>query len=180
MSALAVKFSGEEKFYVYINALYTPETLEEFIVSLNLKENLTFGNAYYSYIEGNRDISLKFADFDDSLVWDMILNNTDIKNVEYSGLYDKLLNLSINVELLGEKNVMLIVTADGYIVTNLLNEQKSFFIGEEKARVFAVYIFENVDYKENITVFKNADGSVAGKEENTLVQSEGVSGVTEK
>lgn len=177
--ALAVKFSGEEKFYVYINPWYTPETLEEFIISLNLKENLSFGNAYYDYIEENRHIALEFADFDDSIVWDMLLGNTEAKNVEYGGLYAKLLDISIDVELLGEKNVMLCVTSDGYIVSNLLDSQKSFFVGEEKARAFADYVFENVDYKETVTVFKNPDGSVAGKEDSTLELAEGVSGEKE-
>lgn len=178
--ALAVRFSGEEKFYVYINVWYTPETLEEFIISLNLKENLSFGNAYYDYIEENRHIALEFVDFDDRLAWDMILNNTEVKNIEYMGLYDKLLDISIDVELLGEKNVMLCVTADGYIVTNLLNAQKSFFVGEEKAKAFADYIFENVEYKETVTVFRNADGTVAGKEESTLVLVEEVSRAKEE
>ncbi len=173
--ALAVKFSGEDKFYVYVNVWYIPETLEEFIVSLNLKENLSFGNAYYDYVEGNRDIYLKFSDFDDRLVWDMILDDTKVESVDYNGLYEKLLDISVEIELLGENNKMLCVTSDGYVITNLLNTQKSFFIGEEKAKVFANYIFENVEYKENITVFENSDGSVAGKADSTPAVEETVS-----
>lgn len=173
--ALAVNFSGEDKYYVYINAWYTPKTLEEFIVSLNLKENLSVGKAYYDYIEENKDIMLEFSDFDDSIVWNMLLNNTDAKNVEYDGLYDKLLVMSIDVELLGEEDIVLFITSDGYLITNLLNTQKSFFIGEEKAKIFADYVFENIDYKETVTVFKNSDGTVAGKQDDSKMLEETVS-----
>ena len=164
--AVAVKIGNEDKYYVYINAEYTPETLRDMIDDLNLGETLTFGNAYSDRYENEpyrTYISRTYEDFSDSIVWDMLLDDTDIKNVSYDRYSEKIIHLSVNIPLLGYKNIHMGVTKDGYIITNILNTQKCFFIGSEKAEAFGKYIEENVKYTEASTVTENPDGSIPGK-----------------
>ncbi len=152
--AVAVNFQNEDKYYVYVNSYYTPDTLGDFIEALNLKETLFFGKAYKYYSTEKEHINITYEDFDDSFVWEMILDDTTVKNVQNDTFYDKLLDISVDIPLLGYKNISLSVTEDGYIITNILNTQKSFFIGEAKTRAFADFIHKNVKYTEAATVFE--------------------------
>ncbi len=164
--AVAVKIDGEDGYYVYINTEYVPETLGDMIVDLNLRETLSFGKAYSDRYENSpyrTYISRTYEDFDDSIVWNMILADTDIKNVSYDRYSEKIIHLSVDIPLLGYKNISMGVTKDGYIITNILNTQKCFFIGTEKAEAFGKYIEENVKYTEASTVTENPDGSIPGK-----------------
>lgn len=163
--AVAVKIGDEDKYYVYVNVWYTPETLGDLITAIDMKNTLSFGKAYknYSDYDKGEHISLIFADFDDSIVWNMILSDESVKNIEYDSFKDMLISLSVDIPILGYKNISLGVTKDGYIVTNIMNTQKCFFIGTEKAEAFEKYISENIPYKETVTVYENPDGTVPGK-----------------
>lgn len=161
--ALAVKFNGEESFHVYVNAEYAPDTLGQFIDDLNMRSTVSFGKAYSDKTENREYTSIIYADFDDSIVWDMLLSDTNVKNISYDRFYDKIAGISVDIPLLGYENVSLGVTKDGYIITNILNTQKCFFIGKEKAEAFGEYLQENVPFKENVTVFENPDGTIPGK-----------------
>lgn len=164
--AVAVKIDGEDGYYVYINTEYVPETLLDMIDDLNLRETLSFGKAYsdrYEYSPYRTYISRTYEDFSDTIVWDMLLDDTDIKNVSYDRYHEKIISLSVDIPLIGYKNIHMGVTKDGYIITNILNTQKCFFIGSEKAEAFGKYIEENVKYTEASTVTENPDGSIPGK-----------------
>lgn len=163
--AVAVKSAEDNKYYVYVNVWYEPETLNDLINDLNLRETLSFGKAYSDRTEENSFISRTYDDFDDSIVWNMLLNDTSVKNMSYDRYYDKIAGISVDIPLLGYKNISLGVTKDGYLITNILNTQKCFFIGEEKAEAFGEYLSENVKYTENVTVYENPDGSIPGKED---------------
>ncbi|MBR3767035.1 MAG: hypothetical protein IKL10_02210 [Clostridia bacterium] len=169
--AVAVKIGDENKYYVYVNVWYVPETLQELIDALNLRETLSFGKAYADRIENNEQTDIIYADFDDSIVWDMILDDTTVKNIAYDRFYEKIVGISVDIPLLGYKNISLGVTKDGYIITNILGTQKCFFIGAEKAEAFGKYLKENVKYKELVTVFENPDGTIPGKGEEVTGQS---------
>ena len=167
--AVAVKIGDESVYYVYINVWYTPETLGDLIDAIDMKNTAFFGKAYKNYTDydKNEHISVVFADFDDSIVWNMILSDTSIKNIEYDRFQDMLISLSVDIPLLGYKNISLGVSKDGYIVTNIMSTQKCFFIGTEKAEAFADYISDNVASKEMVTVYERPDGTVPGKGEAT-------------
>ena len=167
--AVAVKIGNESVYYVYINVWYTPETLSDLIDAIDMKNTVSFGKAYKNYTDydKNEHVSVVFADFDDSIVWNMILSDTGIKNIEYDRFKDMLISVSVDIPLLGYKNISLGVTKDGYIVTNIMSTQKCFFIGEEKAEAFADYISENVTFKEMVTVYERPDGAIPGKGETT-------------
>ena len=81
------------------------------------------------------------------------------------------MNISINFELLGYKNISIGITEDGYITTNILDTGKAFFIGPEKATEFMDYVLETCDgykivYKDN------------GQKENEENSAENTSSVT--
>ncbi len=167
--AVAVKIGNESVYYVYINVWYTPETLGDLIDDIDMKNTVSFGKAYKDYTDydKNEHVSVVFADFDDSIVWNMILSDTGIKNIEYDRFKEMLISVSVDIPLLGYKNISLGVTKDGYIVTNIMSTQKCFFIGTEKAEAFEAYISENVAFKEMATVYERPDGTIPGKGETT-------------
>ena len=167
--AVAVKIGNENVYYVYINVWYTPETLGDLIDAIDMKNTVSFGKAYKNYTDYNKGehVNVIFADFDDSIVWNMLLTDTEVKNIEYDRFKDMLISVSVDIPLLGYKNISLGVTKDGYIVTNIMSTQKCFFIGEEKAEAFADYISENVTFKEMVTVYERPDGAIPGKGETT-------------
>ena len=167
--AVAVKIGDEDKYYVYVNVWYTPETLGDFIDAIDMKNTVSFGKAYKNYTDydKNEHVNVVFADFDDSIVWNMLLDDTAVKNIEYDRFDEMLISISVDIPLLGYKNISLGVSKDGYIVTNIMSTQKCFFIGKEKAEAFADYVSENVPFKEMVTVYERPDGAIPGKGETT-------------
>lgn len=163
--AVVAKFEEDDKYYVYTNAYYAPETLGDMINDLNLRETLSFGKAYSDYTDDIKHTMRTYEDFDDSIVWDMLLSDENIKNVSYDRFYDKIVGISVDIPVLGFKNISLGVTKDGYLITNIMSTQKCFFIGKEKAEAFGEYIENNVKYTEATVVYKNPDGSIPGKED---------------
>ena len=161
--ALAVRFSGEEAYYVYINSEYSPETLGQLIEDIDMNNTVSFGKAYQDVTDEKTYTNIIYADFDDCVIWEMLLSDTDIKNIQFDRFHEIIASVSVDIPLLGYKNISLGVTKDGYLITNILNTQKCFFIGKEKAEAFSDYLKNNVPFKENSTVFENPDGTIPGK-----------------
>ena len=140
--AYAIKFEGDKEYYSYLNTTYEFETLGDFIEKLNLEEYLQFGTATYKN-------NIVYKDFDDSIVWDMLLSdysltNTSLTNNNYK---NPLMSINTNIEALGIKNVSFAVNDEGYIQTNILGTAKTFYIGEEKVNNFVDYIIKNIPKK---------------------------------
>ena len=140
--AYAIKFEGDKEYYSYLNTTYEFETLGDFIEKLNLEEYLQFGTATYKN-------NIVYKDFDDSIVWDMLLSdysltNTSLTNNNYK---NPLMSINTNIEALGIENVSLAVNDEGYIQTNILGTAKTFYIGEEKVNNFIDYIIKNIPKK---------------------------------
>ncbi len=167
--AVAVKIGTEDEYYVYVNSYYEPDTLGDFISDLDLKNTVSFRKAYtdeYNYFEnGSGHKQRIYADFDDSVIWNMLEDVLDAKNVEYNHPYDRI-GVETDLPLLGYKNISFAITPDGYVITNILNTQKCFFIGTEKFTRFDEYLKNNVPFKEKVNVYENnSDGTVPGKGE---------------
>lgn len=174
--AIAVQFEGDTDYYVYINTNYRPETLGEFMSDLNLEEITSFGTIYYSYWDEDlqENIHVEFYDVDNKVIWQQLFNNKDLKNI-YSdnGKYtsDKLtqsISISVNIPLLGYENISISLTDKGYLITNILETGKGFYIGEDAVQEFLNYIKENYDgykivyaYKEEIVI---TDGNNTAEE----------------
>lgn len=173
--AVAIKIDGGEEYYVYVNSWYEPDTLGEFIADLDLKNTVIFRKAYIDIYEYNTlstsHSQIIYADFDDNVIWDMLSDVLTAKNVEYNHPYDRI-GVETDLPVLGYKNISFCVTPDGYIITNILNTQKCFFIGTEKFKEFDEYLKSNVPFKEYNTVNElNPDGTIPGKGEESQGQS---------
>lgn len=151
-AAVAVSYDGfEGQYAVYTDNWYYPETLGEFIDSLNLRENLTFGTIYHTFREYESYMTVEYKITDPSVIRDMLLTHVDLKNVanevtdEDMSHYRESMSISVNVDILGIKNVSLAVTENGYISTNILGTRKLFYIGEDKAQEFFDYVEKNFE-----------------------------------
>lgn len=145
--AAAVKFSGTNEYYVYINPYYQPETLGQFIADLDLKNTLTVGTVYENRFNGKKEyITAEYTGLTVQEVFDRLLNDAElpaVKNFDSKFFGSDLIGISINIELLGYENISLAVTEEGYITTNILDTGKAFFIGREKAEGFYKYVTQN-------------------------------------
>ena len=53
---------------------------------------------------------------------------------------------------LGYNNQALWVTEEGYIVTNILDSAKAFYIGPENAKDFVDYMFDNLPHTDSVNI----------------------------
>jgi hypothetical protein len=80
---------------------------------------------------------------DTSVIWELLLSDASLTN-EYDKLSSvSLMDISIDIKVIGIKNISLAVTADGYLQTNIFSTGKYFFIGEEKVQAFVDYVLAN-------------------------------------
>ena len=146
--AVAVKPVGNDKYYVYVNSSYKPETLGDLIDDLDLHSNMSFGPVYMELsVRTEYSGLVEFSDVDEAAIWEMLLSDVTpvaiYDRVPLDGLGGVLRSISVDIPLLGYKNISLTVTEDGYLWTNILDIGKAFYIGREKAEAFADYVDEN-------------------------------------
>lgn len=163
--AIAVKFEGDTDYYVYVNSYYRPKTLGEFIEVLNLKDNISFGTIYYNYWDkdSEENINVEFYDVDNEIIWNKLFSNLNLENIysdndtgKYtSERFSQSISISIDIPLLGYKNISISLTDKGYMLTNILDTGKGFYIGEDKVKEFLEYIKENYDGYKIVYVDEN-------------------------
>lgn len=153
--AVAVRFPGAEEYYAYANYWYRPETLEDLISMLNLRENMTFGDFHTNYVyEDGCFEQVTFHDPDDSIVWEYLLSDTSLPNVwEDPAWYISVMSIGVRIPVLGY-HVSIWLTEDGYLCTNILGTGKAFYIGEEKVAEFVRYVVANCTDR-TVTVVNN-------------------------
>ena len=163
--AIALQFDGTTEYYAYINAYYKPETLGDFINDLNLKEFLSFGSVdyknQYTDDEGNFHFdTIEFSDVDDKTIWSMLFSDTSLKNIYSDSLvYNTIMEISVDIPILGYRNISCSLTEEGYLVTNILDTGKAFFIGKEKVQEFVNYIIANYEGYRIVYVDSNGNSS---------------------
>lgn len=163
--AIAVKFEGEADYYVYVNSYYRPKTLGEFIEVLNLKEITSFGTIYYNYWDKDTEenINVEFYNVDNEIIWQKLFSNLNLENIysdndtgKYtSERFSESIEISVDIPLLGYKNISVSLTDKGYLLTNILDTGKGFYIGEDKVKDFLQYIKENYNGYQIIHVDEN-------------------------
>ncbi|MCL2298818.1 MAG: hypothetical protein FWC27_01570 [Firmicutes bacterium] len=145
--AVAVKFAGTAIYLPYMNVDYRPGTLGNLIDDLNLRENLRFNNKiYYDYREGEEFVQMEYSLPDPSVIWTMLLSDTSLKNVasmSNPGIDLAVMSCSIDVNVIGQRNIALSVTENGYLTTNILATEKRFFIGKDAVNRFVAYVQEH-------------------------------------
>lgn len=128
--AVAVKFSGYDNYYVYINREYSPATLGVLVDSLKLNDTISFGTL-------TPDDRTFVTDYDRAVLTELLNEYGDCATLfDYTG-HRKLFSVSANVDMLGISNKSFAVTEDGYITTNIMEWGYAFYIGEEKAEEIA-------------------------------------------
>ncbi|QVK18632.1 hypothetical protein KHQ81_02640 [Mycoplasmatota bacterium] len=147
-AVVAVKFDEYEGYYSYINNSYNPESLGNLIDDLNLHKNLGFNKIYYSYwkdgiLENGNYIQMEYTLSDTSVIWDILLSDTSLKNEGDTYYGATKMGISIDVKNVGHKNISLAVNDAGYLQTNILNTGKTFFIGKDKVEYFIDYVLTN-------------------------------------
>lgn len=154
--AVAVKFSGRTDYYVYVNSWYQPETLGDLITDLNLKETLSFGSVYYNWVTEDKPLTIiEFVDLEDTKVWEMLLSDESLRAVQDDRSYADKMSVGVNIPLLGYENISLWVTEDGYLVTNILESAKVFYLGTDKTEQFVNYVIDNCEGYE--LVYENSN-----------------------
>lgn len=180
--AIAVKFKEDNDYYVYVNSYYRPKTLGEFIEVLNLKDNISFGTIYYNYWDkdSEENINVEFYDVDNEIIWNKLFSNLNLENIysdndtgKYtSERFSQSISISVDIPLLGYKNISVSLTDKGYMLTNILDTGKGFYIGEDKVKEFLEYIKENYDGYKIVYVDEN-DREITDKNmetENNIVE----------
>lgn len=156
--AIALRFDGQSEYYVYVNSWYRPETLGQFSDDLDLKNQLSFGSAWYQWQKESGEYStVEFTGLDEDMIWELLLSDRSLPAV---GNYDSMhfvniLSISVNIPLLGYENISLGVTEDGYLTTNILDTGKAFFIGPEKVQRLKDYVFDNCEGHEIVYIYEN-------------------------
>lgn len=186
--AIAVRFEGDSEYYVYVNSYYRPETLGEFMENLSLKENISFGTVYYNYLDedSQEDIKVEFYNVDNEIIWQKLFsNNLKLENI-YSdtGKYtsEKLtqsISVSVNIPILGYENISVSLTDKGYLLTNILDTGKGFYIGEDKVQEFLRYIKGNYDGYKIVYVYENSK-EITDKEDKIMMTENTVNGYVTK
>lgn len=165
---IAVQFEGNLEYYAYINPYYRPATLGEFMEDLNLKDIVSFGTVYYSYgytdSNGNKQYEkIEFYDVSNEAIWQMLFNDFSLENIYHdsenytSDYLTQNISISVNIPLLGLQNISVSLTDKGYLLTNILETGKGFYIGEDKVQEFIDYIIENYDGYKIVYVDQNGN-----------------------
>lgn len=152
--AIAIQFENDINYYIYINLGYVPNTLDELVNDLNLKEiisisSISYNYKYYDENGKEQNENIEFENVEKNDIWEILFYNLSLKNLDIEANLHREYIMSINCTIsLLNSDVYINVTNDGYLVTNILGTEKVFFIGNEKKQKFVNYIVNNyVGYK---------------------------------
>lgn len=146
--ALLLQFDGDETLYACLNWWYAPETLADFIRAFRLEERLQITACTLSLKQaetGRRRYVLLDADGDE--IWQLLTEDTSLKNQEYDDFadYDRALSFAVSVSGFGIENKSLKLMDNGWLTTNVGETRKAFFLGEEKARAILDHAAESYE-----------------------------------
>lgn len=174
---IVVQFEGDTDYYIYANSYYKPETLGDFMDDLHLKDIVDFGTVYYNYTyidsSGERQFAeVEFYNIDDELILQMLFDDRSLENIyndngRYTGDYfTQSVSISVNIPMLGVENISVSLTDKGYLITNILETGKGFYIGEDKVQGFIDYISNNYEGYRIVYVDENGNEITDEEEEN--------------
>ena len=141
--AIAVKYEGHDGYFPFKNPHFIPETLGDLIDGLNLRENLVFNRIHYDYFEDDIYVSSVYTLPDYSVIWDLLLSDTTVRNETDVMNTVSIMGISIDINVVGYRNISLSVNDSGFLRTNILDTGKSFYIGEDTVQAFVGYVISN-------------------------------------
>ncbi len=128
--AVGVKFEGDDGIYTYVNIQYNPETLGEFLEAADYFNTVSYGGIKF-YEGGNFPVNSE----NEKDMKEYFFSDASVKNTGEGaeGLY---VTVTINCEELEIFGKSFRIYENGYITTNLIGFQYTFFVGEEKTHGF--------------------------------------------
>ena len=128
--AIAVKYNTDNEYHVFRNINYSPETLGQLINDMDLEHEMIINGVYVDEI---------FYKIDPEKLWEILFNDREIENCG-SGMSQGDYGISIDIPLMGRKNIGITVNSNGYISTNIAESVAKFNIGTAKAKEFIDYV----------------------------------------
>ncbi len=152
-AAVAVRYEEDPVYYPAVNGDYIPATLGDMIRDLNMEQTVTLGKIYYTY----RDEEFNFHDttynpLPQDELWQRLFFDPTLPNVyeDRMNFFDTI-DISLQIPTLGV-SYALSVSEDGYLFTNLFQNGKAFYIGEQVAADFLAYVLENATMEKDRVV----------------------------
>ncbi len=128
--AIAIKYDTDNEYHVFRNINYSPETLGQLINDMDLEHEMIINGVY---------VNDTFYKIDPEKLWEILFNDRDIENCG-SGMSQGNYGISIDIPLMGRKNIGITVNSNGYISTNIAESVAKFNIGTSKAKEFIDYV----------------------------------------
>lgn len=151
--AVALQYAGRTDYFPATNSQYAPATLEQLIADLSLREHLRVGTVYHSYRDEEGTLhDVHYNGLTVEKVWELLMENTALPNeYDWQHQWQEKIAVSIDMPLLGYTNVSLSLSKDGYMRTNLLDTEKTFFIGADTVAAFMDYVQTHCRMYETLT-----------------------------
>lgn len=156
--AVALQYEGRSDYFPAVNSQYTPTTLGQFIHDLSLRKHLQVGTVYHSYRDENGALcDVKYSGLTVETVWELLLADDSLPNeYNWQTQWTNKISISIHMPLLGYTNISMQLAEDGYLRTNLLDTEKTFFIGKEAVAAFMKHLQEHCRVDETLIALPNA------------------------
>lgn len=142
---LAVKYAGRDAYYVFKqDELTPPATLGELISGLNLTETAPLTLFYYQ--DKNENASrYGLTPEDASAVWNMLSEHADAETtIGYeSSDPGEQIGFSVTAEALGTSDTSIILTEDGYLLTDIEGYNYNFSLGKKAAKELREFILSH-------------------------------------
>ena len=143
--AVAVRYEGDNAYYSAVATWYQPLTLGEFLEGLQLEKYGVFGSVQWDYLADGIRHYRTYSGIGKEAVFDLLLDDPALPNVyDDEQWFVNDITISVDLPILGLKNpVVITLSEDGYLFTNILGCGKTFYIGTERLKAFMAYVQEN-------------------------------------
>lgn len=130
--AIGVKLNGDSKIYPYFNVSYKPATLGEFLDAVDYDNTVSYGN-----ITLYKGTAFPVNNQNKADIKKYLLSATGARNNGESAIpTGSYVTLSVSLKELNIHNKYMRIYESGWIQTNLIGYQYSFYIGEANAASF--------------------------------------------
>lgn len=155
---IGVKFMNSDDVYPYINDSYEPETLGDFKKAIDFGNTILFDNIEYEIdllgmpMKKEKEIEFK-------KIYSYLFSNDSAKNIQGQNI-KPIISIGISCPAIGMNNMVVNVSSDGYLSTNILRRRTvSFYIGEENVEKFVEEVLKIKinDFYEETSVTHNYD-----------------------
>ncbi len=143
--AVAVAYDADTPGGIYINAGYSPTSLEKLLRDTGLERGPFITSAFYYYRDGAG--AAKTAEFeitDEASVWQRLFSSDKkLSNATAGNEGGVMLTITASLSALGNSRAVFRIDADGNATVELPEYRAAFSIGKLRARSIARYITEN-------------------------------------